>query len=306
MADETPITDEHQQLTPSSSSRARRSNRRSAADKVRAVQFPVAMRGYERAAVDAWREDVARLVERLEEQAPRDSAVKRALDEVGKETTAILQRAHEAAEEITARSRSQADGRLRRAEGEAEIVIREADERAEQLEHDARRIWDERARLVEEMRTLADEVLTVADDALDRVQAPPGRTSEEPDQRVLDAGEDSEEDFGPVTTVETDRPVTTVETDGPVTTVETDGPETTGETDGPETTGETDGPVTTGETDGPVTVEGPGPDAADQPTRVESPPGRPTVDVTEQETVESPAARPDATPPPGGKPPGSA
>jgi len=214
MADETPITDEHQ-LTPSSSSRARRSNRRSAADKVRAEQFPVAMRGYERAAVDAWREDVARLVERLEEQAPRDSAVKRALDEVGKETTAILQRAHDAAEEITARSRSQADGRLSRAEGEAEIVIREADERAEQLEHDARRIWDERARLVEEMRTLADEVLGIAEDALDRVDAPPGRTPEEPEQRVLDAGEDGEEDDGPVTTVETDAPVTTVESSGP-------------------------------------------------------------------------------------------
>jgi len=265
MADETPITDEHQ-LTPSSSSRARRSNRRSAADKVRAVQFPVAMRGYERAAVDAWREDVAGLVERLEEQAPRDSAVKRALDEVGKETTAILQRAHDAAEEITARSRSQADGRLSRAEGEAEIVIREADERAEQLEHDARRIWDERARLVEEMRTLADEVLGIAEDALDRVDAPPGRTPEEPEQRVLDAGEED----GAVTS--------TVATDGPV----------TEETDGP-TTEETDGPVPTDE----------GPDPVDQPTRVEPPPG-PPLDVTEQETVESPAARPDVRPPPRG------
>ncbi len=213
--DETSITDEHQQLAPTSDSRRRRSNRRSAADKVRAAQFPVAMRGYERAAVDAWREDIARLVERLEGQAPRDSAVKRALDEVGKETTAILQRAHEAAEEITARSRSQADGRLGRAEAEAESVISEADERAEQLEHDARRIWDERARLVEEMRALADEVLGVADDALDRVDAPPGRTPE-PEQRALDAGEDTEETDGPETTVETGGPVTTVENPGPV------------------------------------------------------------------------------------------
>jgi len=257
MPDEPPITDEHQQLTPTSSSKARRSNRRSAADKVRAVQFPVAMRGYERAAVDAWREDVARLVERLEEQAPRDSAVKRALDEVGKETTAILQRAHEAAEEITARSRSQADGRLRRAETEADTVIRESDERAEQLEHDARRIWDERQRLIEEMRAIADEVLGVADDALDRVEAPPGRTPEQPEQRVLDAGEDAEETED---AEEADGPVTTVDYDGSVT-----------------------------------TAEGPGPPAADPPTRVE-PPARPPVDVAEQATVESPAARPDATP----------
>jgi len=268
MADETPITDEHQQLTPTFSSRARRSNRGSAADKIRAAQFPVAMRGYERASVDAWREDIARLVERLEEQAPRDSAVKRALDEVGKETAAILQRAHEAADEITARSRSQADGRLRRAEGEAEIVIREADERAEQLERDARRIWDERDRLVEEMRTLADEVLGVADDALDRVDAPPARTLDEREQRVLDAGEDSEEDDGQATTVETDGPVTTVERPGP--------------------------------------RPRPRPDAVDEPTRVESPAGRQPPDATEQATVESPAARPDpSTLRPGGKRPGS-
>ena len=151
---------------------ARRARRHSDADKVRATQFTIVMRGYDRAAVDEWREKIAQLIERLEEAQPRDAAVKRALDEVGQETSAILQRAHESAEEIAARSRSQAEGRLQRAEREAEITLRDAEERVERLEQDNRLMWEERARLIEEMRQLADEVLNVADDALDRMDGP--------------------------------------------------------------------------------------------------------------------------------------
>ncbi len=161
-----------EEQTPGGEPRPRRVRRRSAADGIRAKEFPPAMRGYDRASVDAWREEVAELVIQLEEQAPRDAAVKRALDEVGKETSAILQRAHEAADEIASRSRSQAEGRLQRAEREAEITVSEAEERVRELDEDYRRIWDERARLLEEMRQLADDVLGVADDAGDRIDPP--------------------------------------------------------------------------------------------------------------------------------------
>jgi DivIVA domain-containing protein len=150
----------------------RRPRKRTAADGVRRKEFPPAMRGYDRNAVDAWREEVAELIERLEEQAPRDSAVKRALEEVGKETSGILQRAHEAADDIAARSRSQAEGRLQRAEREAEITVREAEARVAELDADYRSIWDERQRLLEEMRQLADDVLGVADDASERISGP--------------------------------------------------------------------------------------------------------------------------------------
>jgi len=146
--------------------------RQTAADRVRAKTFPVGLRGYDRVAVDAWREEMARLVEELEAQAPRDTAVKRALEEVGQETASILQRAHEAAEELTTRSRSQAEGRLQRSEAEAEETIKEAEERARQLEVDTRAIWEHRVRLLEEMRQLADEVLGVADDAAERIDPP--------------------------------------------------------------------------------------------------------------------------------------
>ncbi len=150
----------------------RSSARRSAADEVRDAQFPTAMRGYDRVAVDTWCQEIADLVERLEEQPPRDTAVKRALDEVGQETTAILQRAHEAAEEITSRSRSQAEARLERAERETDDALREGEERAQQLDADIAAMWEQRTRLIDEIRQLADEVLGVADDALDRMQPP--------------------------------------------------------------------------------------------------------------------------------------
>lgn len=168
------------ELTPVPAPRTPRRTRRSDADKVRAAQFTIVMRGYDRAAVDAWREQIAQLVERLEEAQPRDAAVKRALDEVGQETAAILQRAHESADEIAARSGSQAEGRLQRAEHEAELTMRDAEERVEQLEDDNRAMWEQRARLIEDMRQLADEVLNVADDALDRMEPP----------QEADAGED--------------------------------------------------------------------------------------------------------------------
>jgi cell division initiation protein len=149
--------------------------RKTAADKVRAKTFPIGLRGYDREAVDAWRDDVAKLVGELESQAPRDTAVKRALEEVGQETASILQRAHEAAEELTTRSRSQAEGRLQRAEAEAEEAIRQAEERAQQLEVESRGLWEQRTRLLEEMRQLADEVLAVADDAAERIDPPAER-----------------------------------------------------------------------------------------------------------------------------------
>ncbi|MGI8801268.1 MAG: DivIVA domain-containing protein [Solirubrobacteraceae bacterium] len=147
----------------------------SAADGIRTQEFPPAMRGYDRTAVDSWREEVARLVERLEEQAPRDAAVKRALDEVGQETSAILQCAHEAADDIASRSRSQAEGRLQRAEREADMTISEAEARVRELDSDYRSVWEERQRLLEEMRQLADDVLGVADDASERLDGPQER-----------------------------------------------------------------------------------------------------------------------------------
>jgi len=158
---------------PSSEIRTQRFPRRaSAADRIRDRSFPLAVRGYDRAAVDEFVQEMVALVSDLESRQTREGVVQRALDEIGEETAGILQRAHETADEIAARSRAQAEGRIQRAEREADLVRRDADKYAEQVVVDTRRLWEERQRLIEDVRTLADEVLATADDAMERVKMP--------------------------------------------------------------------------------------------------------------------------------------
>ena len=90
--------------------RQRPSRHKGAVDRVRDVHFPLALRGYDRTAVDAHLAEVAQLVAELEATQLRENVVQRALDEVGEQTSSVLQHAHDTAEEITARSRSQAEG----------------------------------------------------------------------------------------------------------------------------------------------------------------------------------------------------
>jgi cell division initiation protein len=143
-----------------------------AVDRVRQADFPIVLRGYDRAAVDAYVADVAQLVAELEATQLPETVVERALDDVGEQTSAILKRAHEAAEDIAARSRAQADSRIEQAEREAELTRREAEDQVRRLEDDMRSIWQERQRLIENIRHLADDVLALADDAIDRLPAP--------------------------------------------------------------------------------------------------------------------------------------
>jgi DivIVA domain-containing protein len=145
---------------------------RNASDRIREHSFPLAVRGYDRQAVDDFVEQVADLVADLESRQTREGVVQRALDQVGEETAGILQRAHQAADEIAARSRSQAEGRIQRADREAELLRSQADEYANQVIVDTQLLWDERQRLLDDLRQLADAVLATADDAAERVTLP--------------------------------------------------------------------------------------------------------------------------------------
>ena len=104
-------------------------------------------------------EEMLEVVTELEARQSREAVVQRALDEVGEDTAGILQRAHETADEIAARSRAQAEARIQRAEREADIIRRQADEFSEKVIVDTRLLWEERQRLIEDIRQLADEVL---------------------------------------------------------------------------------------------------------------------------------------------------
>jgi DivIVA domain-containing protein len=161
----------------------------SASERLREVTFPMVVRGYHRHTVDAFLAELLTLVEDLESHQTREGVVQKALGELGEETAGILQRAHETADDIAARSRAQADARLQRAEREAEILRHDADEYAEQVIVDTRLLWEERQRLIEDIRQLADEVLGTADDAVERLTLPEQPGGAGPAEPPLDVAE---------------------------------------------------------------------------------------------------------------------
>ena len=183
--------------------------KRSATERIANREFPLAVRGYDRHAVDEFVQEMLELVSELEGRQTRESVVQRALDEIGEETAGILQRAHETADEIAARSRSQAEGRIQRAEREADMVRQQAEEYSEQVVVDTRILWEERQRLIQDIRQLADDVLATADDASERVALPQMLAEPEPDTEeeppttgevdldVLPGGADDTEADGP-------------------------------------------------------------------------------------------------------------
>src|SRR3989440_4321904 len=93
------------------------------------VEFPLALRGYDRLAVDAYVRKTSQLVAELQATRSPEAAVRRALERVGEEISGILQRAHETAEEITAQSRREAEDRLEKSRIEAAEVGAEAHRR---------------------------------------------------------------------------------------------------------------------------------------------------------------------------------
>ena len=179
--------------------------RRSATERIANRDFPLAVRGYDRGVVDAFVQEVLQLVSELEGRQTRETVVQRALDEVGEETAGILQRAHETADEIAARSRAQAEGRIQRAEREPEMVRQQADDYSEQLIVDTRILWEERQRLIQDTRQFADEVLATAEDASERVTQP-AMISEPPaePQPGVEAEPDTEDDGPPTGEVDLD------------------------------------------------------------------------------------------------------
>lgn len=135
------------------------------------VEFPIALRGYDRLAVDAYVKRTAQLVAELQTTRSPDAAVRRALERVGEEVSGILQRAHEAAAQITAQSRSEAEDRLETARHEAAQITVDARERLKDLDVETDRIWAERQRIVDDAQDLAKQLLTLAQSAAERFPA---------------------------------------------------------------------------------------------------------------------------------------
>ena len=128
-------------------------------EEIREVDFPIALRGYDRAAVDRYMQQVNRLIAELEISSSPESAIRHALEEVSEEASGLLQHAHETADEITARSRAKADDRHQQAEREAadvrEAAAREAQETRETAQRETQELRATAAREAHELSETA-------------------------------------------------------------------------------------------------------------------------------------------------------
>jgi cell division septum initiation protein DivIVA len=146
------------------------------------VEFPLVLRGYDRLAVDAYVKRTSQLVAELQATRSPEAAVRRGLERVGEEVSGILQRAHDAASQITAQSRSDAEDRLERARQEATQLTADAEQRLQELDAETDRIWAERQRIVDDAQQLARQLLSLAHSAAARFPAAddPDTTQEKP------------------------------------------------------------------------------------------------------------------------------
>jgi len=132
------------------------------------ADFALALRGYDRVAVDEYVRQTRRLVAELQATRSPEAAVRRALERVGEQISGILQRAHETAEQITAQSRSEAEDRLQQARVEAAQIADAAEQRVRDLDADTDRIWLERERIVADAEDLAGQLHALAKTAAER------------------------------------------------------------------------------------------------------------------------------------------
>jgi DivIVA domain-containing protein len=104
---------------------------------VRDVSFPHAVRGYDRAAVDAYVKRVNHLIAELQMSRSPRTAVRHALDRATEEVSGILQRAQETAEEITSSARREAEEGATRTGARAAKILVDASDTADRMRAEA-------------------------------------------------------------------------------------------------------------------------------------------------------------------------
>ena len=134
------------------------------------VQFPQAVRGYDREAVDGYVDRVRAVISELEASSSPDTAVQRAIEEITDETREVLLRAQQSAQEITTRARDRSDALLEKTESETTETRDTADRETTELRDTAERettelratarreveeLWNAAQREVSELRATA-------------------------------------------------------------------------------------------------------------------------------------------------------
>ena len=165
---------------------------------LRSIEFPSALRGYDRSAVDRYVEQVNLLIAELEISASPESAVRHALDEVSEETRGLLHRAHQTAEQIVSHSRTKAEEQLAQAELEAKELRDKAQREAEEVrgaaQHDARELGEAARHETAELREAAAHEASQSREAAAREsQRVHGTAQREAEELRANARRDAEE-----------------------------------------------------------------------------------------------------------------
>jgi cell division septum initiation protein DivIVA len=107
-------------------------------EEIRDPSFSSSIRGYDRHDVNRYVERVNQLIAELQISVSARAAVRHALERVGEQTSAILQRARDTAEEITSSAREEADETIARANAEAGDIVARAEREAGEVAAHAR------------------------------------------------------------------------------------------------------------------------------------------------------------------------
>ena len=150
------------------------SGQRHVPPELRTAAFPIAVRGYDRGAVDAYVTRVNRLIAELEATRSPQSAVENALRRTEDERSDILKEAYALGGEVTAAARREARETIARAKSEAvEIVVGASDKadrtKAESLEHSAK-VRAEADRILDSARAEAEARLQRAEEEIARMR----------------------------------------------------------------------------------------------------------------------------------------
>ena len=139
------------------------------------VSFPVAVRGYERHAVDDHIKRVNRVIAELKVSASPPAAVRHALDVAAEKVDGLLEAAREAAEQLTDAARREAEESTARIKAEAAELVVNASTEADRMKAEAESLIAnaskeaagtiakaraESSKILEESKATADERLT--------------------------------------------------------------------------------------------------------------------------------------------------
>ena len=101
------------------------------------VSFPIAVRGYERHAVDDHIKRVNRVIAELKVSASPPAAVRHALDVAGEKVEGLLEAARQAAEQLTETARREAEESTARVKAEAAELVVNASTEADRMRTEA-------------------------------------------------------------------------------------------------------------------------------------------------------------------------